>query len=176
MTKTSMIYRVYLDGEITEESARDAIQELREIDTEDPTATIEYTINSLGGSMYDGTAIFSELRSMSKRGGGSHPLVTVARGMVGSVTSLIYQAGDERVGGELDIFLMHEPALSHDGMYVTEVQQRVYAANEWVRKYIDVMMERAAVEREFLEELVGPCDRIVSMEEAIEYGLADRIG
>lgn len=174
MTDDTMFYRIYLDGEITEKKARKVIEELYWASSEYPFCTIEFVINSQGGNMYDGTAIYSELYSMSQQGGGDHYVITKARGMVGSVATLIFQAGDERVGGTMDALVFHEPTMHFDYAYLSEVQERVLGCHQFVQAFLDVVEARGA-DRDVMSGRIGPADVIIRMPEAIELGLADRI-
>lgn len=167
--------RVLLTGEITEETAEKAISDLYEAHQYSPACPLEFVINSQGGHLTDGTCIYSELRSMSVRGGGKHHVTTVVRGMCGSVATLILQAGDERIGGPQDLLVLHETSTGFDSEYISVVKQHIRNLEAWDEMYLDVLMERAKQPRNVIAELSGPFDRHVYMEEAVALGLADRV-
>ena len=65
-----------------------------------PDAAWEVCLNTEGGNMEAGTAIYSELVSHSVRGGGTHHVTTRVRGQAASCGALILQAGDRRIAGQ----------------------------------------------------------------------------
>lgn len=167
--------RVYLDGSICEKTARRTIANLHEIHAADEHAPIEFIINSQGGVLVDGTAIYSELAAMSLRLGGTHHITTKVRGMCASVATVIYQAGDVRSGGALDIFVFHEQMFHFSGEWLSDAAQRVSDAMKWEDKFLDILMERATAPRNIIAALTGPKDRVLLMHEAVALGLADSV-
>lgn len=172
---TLVVQRVLLNGEVNEETAKRVLDELHEAHQYHPAAPLELVINSQGGHLTDGTAIFSELRSMSLRGGGKHHVTTKVRGLCGSVATLILQAGDERVGGPQDLLIMHETSTCIESEYISVVKQHIKNLEAWDEMYLSVLMERAKQPRNVIDGLSGPFDRHVYMEEAVYLGLADRV-
>ena len=65
--------------------------------------TIDVRINSYGGSVYDGLAIYNALRSHGAK------IRTFNEGIAASIASLIYMAGDERVMAENAQLMIHAP-------------------------------------------------------------------
>lgn len=116
------LQRFNLFGYLNDEVAKAMIEALWEQDNEDQTAVWEVCINSEGGDMEAGTAIFSELRSYSLRGGGNHHVITRVRGQAASCGSLILQAGDTRIAGKMDAIMLHEPLLSFEDATVGRVK------------------------------------------------------
>lgn len=169
------VYRVYLDGEIDEDKAREVIADLHYASTEYPGCEIEFLINSIGGCVPDGTAIYSELRAMSHRGGGNHFVTTKVRGVAASIATLIFEAGDKRVGGPLDVLLYHEPKICATNEFVSSVAQRIADNDSWELACLDIMMERATAHRSLIADLTGPVDREVLIPEAVSLGLADEV-
>lgn len=167
--------RVFLNGYVDEENATKVLADLHEAHQYSQNCPIEFVINSQGGHISDGTAIYSELRSMAERGGGTHRVTTKVRGLCGSIATLIYQAGDERVGGPLDFFVMHESMICCEGEFLSAVRARLKGQEAWDDMYLDVLMERAKQPRSIIDALSGPFDRMVPMEEAVRLGLADRV-
>lgn len=172
---TGTARRVRLSGYINEKKALSVIGSLQRIDGETPTAPIEVVINSGGGEIPSGAAIHSELRSLSLRGGGTHHVTTRVRGLCGSIATLVFEAGDERVGGPLDILIYHETRLSFCDEFTSNVRQCLESAEAWDEAYYDALAQRAKVSRDEIKALSGPFDREVLIPEAVEFGLADRV-
>lgn len=176
MTDDEIVYRVNLDGgEIDEEKAREVITELHYASTEYPGCQIEFVINSPGGAIEDGSAIYSELYAMSHRGGGEHYVTTKIRGKCASMATVIFQAGDWRVGGALDRLVFHEAKVCAHNEFVSDVLRDIADIEAWEVVCLDILMTRAKVERWEIDALTGPRDRQVMMPEAIRLGLADEI-
>lgn len=166
---------VLISGEIGEKKARRIMEALHFIHDESPTAPIEVIISSRGGTVSDGTAVYSTLAAMSERKGGSHHITTVARGVCASISTLIYQAGDVRTGGKADMFIFHEPTMYFHGEWLSDAVQRVQDELKLQETAVDIFMERATAPRSIIEHLEGPKDRVILMHEAVALGLADKV-
>lgn len=166
---------VLISGEIDEEQARHLMESLHYIHEESPTAPIEVIISSRGGTVGDGTAVYSTLAAMSERKGGTHHITTVVRGQCASIATLIYQAGDVRTGGKADSLLFHEPMMYFHGEWLSDAVQRVQDELKLQAMTFDVFMERATAPRSIIEKLEGPKDRVILMHEAVALGLADKV-
>lgn len=166
---------VLISGEIDEEQARTLMESLHYIHDDSPTAPIEVIISSRGGTVSDGTAVYSTLAAMSERKGGSHHITTVVRGLCGSIATLVYQAGDVRTGGKADMFIFHEPTMYFNGEWLSDAVQRVQDELKLQAMAMDIFMERATAPRSIIEHLEGPKDRVILMHEAVALGLADMV-
>jgi len=92
---------VYLFDEISwfGVSADKFVKELQNI----TAGTIHVRINSPGGSVFDGTAIYNALKQHSAR------VIIHVDGLAASIASVIVMAGDEVVMGEGSYLMVHEP-------------------------------------------------------------------
>lgn len=66
---------------------------------------IRVRINSIGGDLYEGTAIYSELRRYAKENNAK--VTTLAEGMCASVATVFFLAGDERIVTEFTQPFVH---------------------------------------------------------------------
>lgn len=165
----------HISGGIDEKKARKTLDHLTWMDAEAPTADWEITLSSPGGSMDSGSAIYNALYHYSTRGRGAHHITTKVRGEAASVASLIFQAGDYRVGGKMDMIHMHEPTLSIYEAPLRNVKEHVAQCEKWVTLYVDAVLARSNMPRgEFMKRLVGH-EWMMFMEEAISHGFADAI-
>lgn len=170
------IVRFNLFGYIDADMSRDLIELMWERDAEDPRSVWEFVINTEGGDMESGTAVFSELRSYSQRGGGQHLVLTRVRGQAASCGSLILQAGDFRTAGAMDYIMLHEPLMSFQDATLQRVRDELDQAESWTENYLDVLMERATKGRQFYAENISVGrDWWVSARDAFEYGLIDEV-
>ena len=79
--------KVFLWGPVDETSARDVITRLTFLDTEDPEKEIFLYVNSPGGTMHDGLAIYDAIQAVSSS------VCTVTVGLAASAGSLIQACG-----------------------------------------------------------------------------------
>jgi ATP-dependent Clp protease protease subunit len=88
----------YWDG-ITPQSVSKALQDADGV-------PLEVWINSPGGSVFDGWAVYQQLRDYSWR---HAPVTTHAAGLAASIASAIYLAGDRRTIGTGSHVMIHRP-------------------------------------------------------------------
>lgn len=169
------VFRFNLFGYVDEEAAATMINTFWEYDKEDPDAMWELCLNTEGGDMEAGTAIFSELASHSLRGGGTHHVVTRVRGQAASCGSLIMQAGDHRTAGRMDYIMLHEPLMTFSDANMRRVMDELSQAQSWTENFLDVIMERATESREFFAQRICGRDWYVSGSEALRLGLIDEV-
>jgi ATP-dependent Clp protease, protease subunit len=170
-----VVTRFFLHGYISDAIASSLLEDLYHTDIDDPVAGWEIVLNSEGGDMAAGTAIFSELRDYSLRGGGAHEVTTIVRGQAASCASLILQAGDWRVAGPLDYIMLHEPLISLTDQYLSIARDEMRQASAWVKNLTDIFMERATIDRStFTEHLLGH-DWWLDSQEAFSVGFIDEI-
>lgn len=169
------IVRFHLFGYLDEEAASEFIQSMWEQDCEEPQSVWDVVLNTEGGDMEAGTAIFSELRAHSERGGGSHYVITHVRGQAASCGSLILQAGDYRTAGKMDYIMMHEPLITFQDATLQRVRDELAQADSWTSNFLDVICERGTTGRDFFAQKIAGRDWWLSSCEALELGLIDEV-
>lgn len=169
------VVRFHLFGYIDAAAAAEFIQSMWEKDGEDTGAVWEIVLNTEGGDMEAGTAVFSELRSYSERGGGSHYVITRVRGQAASCGSLILQAGDYRTAGKMDFIMLHEPLITFQDATLQRVRDELAQAESWTKNFLDVVVERGSQGREFFAKSISGRDWWMSAAEALKYGLIDEV-
>lgn len=132
-------------------------------------ATIEVQINSPGGNVFDGMAIYNALRTHPAR------IVTRVDGLAASAASVIAQAGDERIMLEGTTMMIHEawgvsvgPAAEHREFADLLEQQNTNIANVYASAAAGV----TDVDR-FLELMAA--ETWLTASEAVDLGLADSV-
>ena len=80
--------KIFLWSDVNDESARGIVTRLLSLDTEDPEKEIVLYINSPGGSVHDGMAIYDAMRAIKA------PVSTVCIGMAMSMGSFLLSAGE----------------------------------------------------------------------------------
>lgn len=169
------LHRAFLIGEISEEAVAELMRELHEVDDKWPECDIELVINSQGGSIIEGLALYSTLVPLSERGDGSHILTTKVRGLAGSMATVILQAGDWRVSGKADITVWHEAKMGFEVDYVSEIRRELNAWSAQDRLLEEIIQERSGIDPAMLAELHQPHDTILSATDALALNLIDEI-
>lgn len=159
---------VELVGEVDADSANALIRQLRYLQREDPGAWVTLYINSPGGSVDSGMALYDVMQAVSC------PIRTVCVGLAASMAALLFVSGAERGMLPHSRLMIHDPlivqtggsalklkAVSDDLMETRQIIARVIA--EHSGKSMDEVLAKTA------------SDSYFRAEEAIGFGLADQI-
>lgn len=131
------------------------------------TATIELHINSNGGSVKEGVAIYNQLRQKSCK------KVGYVDGVAYSVAFLILQACDERIMGLGTSALIHNMWMSVDGNS-KELRKAADDLDTLMESNRQIFMERSNLEEQQLIEMME-AETFLTPDKAMEYGLIDRV-
>lgn len=93
-------------GEVTPESAYALTRQLRWLEREDGAAEITLLINSPGGDVRSGLALYDVMKSLSC------PVRTVCMGMAGSMAAILFAAGNRREILPHGCVMIHDPLIS----------------------------------------------------------------
>jgi len=145
------------------------VAQLLYLQREDPDRQINMYINSPGGVVYAGLAIYDAMQQISS------PVSTVALGITASFGTVLLTAGEKNLRYALPnaTIHMHQPLGGAQG----QASDIVIQANEIMRlkeKLNNILLKHTGQEREILER---DTDRDVyfSAEQAVEYGLIDSV-
>lgn len=97
---------IYCTGEINAETADSIIVQLHFLAMEDPKGEIVMYINSPGGEVSGGLAIYDTMRGISA------PVRTVCAGTAASMAAILFAAGDQRE------IMPHARVMIHDPLNV----------------------------------------------------------
>lgn len=160
---------VFLGGEIEDNMANLVVAQLLFLEMEDPDADISLYINSPGGSVTAGMAIYDTMQYIK-------PAVrTVCVGMAASMGAFLLMAGEK--GKRLALpnaeVMIHQPLGGAQGQ-ATDVAIRA----EWLmrtKKKMTAMM--AEMTGQPLEKLQQDCERdyFMTAQEALDYHIIDEI-
>lgn len=132
-----------------------------------PVKVINVRINSYGGEVFDGIAIYTQLKAHSAR------IVVHIDGVAASIASVIAMAGDEIRISEAAFVMIHNPA----GVCFGEAADMRQMADmlEKVRgSVIDVYVERTGMTAEALIPLLD-AETWFTAQEALDHGFADEM-
>ncbi len=114
-------------GEITRESVYSLILQLRYLQQADPEREITMYINSPGGSVTDGLALYDVMAGISC------PIRTVCVGMAASMGSLLFAAGNKRDILPHATVMIHDPlttGISGSALSVNQASMRLMETRE----------------------------------------------
>ena len=131
------------------------------------TATIELHINSNGGSVKEGVAIYNQLKQKNCK------KVGYVDGVAYSVAFLILQACDERVMGLGTSALIHNMWMSVDGNS-KELRKAADDLDTLMESNRQIFLERSNLEEQQLIEMME-AETFLTPDKAMEYGLIDRV-
>lgn len=155
-------------GEITRESVYSLILQLRYLYSADPEKEITMYINSPGGSVIDGLALYDVMAAVSC------PIRTVCVGMAASMGSLLFAAGNQR-----DI-LPHAKVMIHDPL-TTGISGSALSVEEAGKRLMETREITASIlaghTGHSIEEVYEKTkkDSYFNAQEAVDWRLADRI-
>ena len=160
---------VFLGSAINDDVANVVIAQLLFLQAENPERDINIYINSPGGSVYAGLAIYDTIQYLTA------PVATICMGMAASMGAFLLAAGEKGKRSALpnSRIMIHQPSGGSQGTAAdVEIQAReiLYARerlNHLLANHTGQPVER-------IEEDVDR-DRYMSPNEALEYGLIDRI-
>jgi ATP-dependent Clp protease, protease subunit len=160
---------VFLGGAIDEEIANLVVAQLLHLEAEDPDKDIQLYINSPGGHVYAGLAIYDTIRFIKP------DVATTCCGIAMSMGSLILAGGAEGKRAALpnSRILIHQPSGGFQGQQ-TDIQIHAKEALELRRRVEEIYALHTGRTREQISDDLER-DRFFTPDEARDYGLVDRV-
>lgn len=162
---------ILLEGEVHDQMANLIVAQLLYLESEDSNKDISLYINSPGGSVTAGMAIYDTIQFITP------DVSTIVMGQACSMGSLLAQAGakNKRLILPNARHMIHQPSGGARGQ-ATDMEIQVKEILEMKRNLTNIYVKHNSKGKTF-EELTNDMerDRFMSAEEAVEYGLADRI-
>ncbi|KAI0998548.1 hypothetical protein K3495_g9648 [Podosphaera aphanis] len=162
---------ICLNGEVDNSLSASIVAQLLYLESESPNKTITMYINSPGGSVTAGLAIYDTMNYIQS------PVSTVCVGQAASMGSLLLVGGEKgkRFSLQNGSVMLHQPS----GGYHGQASDVSIHAEEIlrVRKNINRIFQ-SHMTKEFSMEEIGRLmdrDKFLSAEEALEMGIIDQI-
>ena len=160
---------VFLGGEINDDTANLVVAQLLFLEMEDPDSDISLYINSPGGSVTAGMAIYDTMQYVQP------DVVTVGMGMAASMGQFLLTAGakGKRYITPHTRVLMHQP-LGGAGGTATEIRINADLILKMKQELAEIIAENTG---KSVEQIIEDSDRDnwFSAQEALEYGFVDHI-
>lgn len=159
---------VYFFADVDADSVCEAIMHLQHLESDKSNRPIQFIICSDGGNCYDGLALYDKLRSSD------HQIVTVATGLVASMGTCIFLAGDERYATENARFMVHQ--VSTGGEYRLQDAKIDIAETETLEEImLDINADRTDKSLKSLKNDRKNGDTYFGAEKALEDGYIERV-
>jgi ATP-dependent Clp protease, protease subunit len=160
---------VFLGGQVNEETANLIVAQLVHLESDDPDKDIHLYINSPGGSIYAGLAIYDTMQFIRP------DVQTICYGIAMSMGSLLLAGGTpgKRLSLPNSRILIHQPSGGFEGqstdieIHAREVLALRARIDELYAKHTGQEIERVHSDMER--------DRFFTGAEAVGYGLVDRV-
>lgn len=160
---------IFLSGEVTDDSASLIVAQLLFLESEDPSKDIQLYIDSPGGSVPAGLAIFDTMNYIKC------DVATTCIGMAASMGAFLLAAGEKgkRYALPNAEVMIHQPLGGAKGQ-ATEIQiaaEHILKTRERLNR---ILAERTG---RTVEEIAAATERdnFLSAQEALEFGLIDSI-
>lgn len=160
---------IMLSEEVNDTTASLIVAQLLYLEAQDPDKDIQMYINSPGGSVTDGMAIFDTMRYVKPK------IRTVCLGMAASMGAFLLMAGEPgmRLALPNSEVMIHQPSGGASGQ-ATDVQLHAQWLLRTKGKMNKLMSEMTHQPLERIERDVER-DYFMTAEEALAYGIIDEI-
>ena len=163
--------KIFLWGPVTDESAKDLCEKLLYLESTGPGKEITFYMNTPGGSITAGMAVFDVMKLISS------PITIVVTGMAASMGSILLCAAAK---GRRLIYphgrvLIHQPLIS--GRFIGPATDINIQAMEMEKIRGELNLILADASGQPIEKISRDSDRdfYLNAKEAVAYGLADKI-
>ena len=159
---------VELVGEVTPEAVNALVRQLRHLQRQDPEGEITLYINSPGGSVDSGMALYDVMQAVSC------PVRTVCVGLAASMAALLFVSGQRRDMLPHSRLMIHDPLILQTGGSALKLK----AVSD------DLMETRQIIAKVIADHSGKPMEEVLAKtatdsyfraEEAVAFGLADQI-
>ena len=163
--------KIFLWGAVTDETAKDITEKLLYLEATAPGKEITFYINTPGGSITAGMAVYDTMKMISS------PVSIVVTGMAASMGSILLSGAAK---GKRFLYpharvLIHQPLIS--GRFIGPATDINIQAQEMEKLRTELNQILATASGQPMEKISRDTDRdfYLNAHEAIEYGLADKI-
>ena len=160
---------IFLSEEVNDTTASLIVAQLLYLEAQDPDRDIQFYINSPGGSVTAGMAIYDTMKYIKC------DVATICVGMAASMGAFLLSAGTKgkRMALPNAEIMIHQPSAGTQGQ-ITDMaihMKRLQIIKERMNR---IMAENTG---RSIEEVTAACERdnFMSSEEALAFGLVDRV-
>ena len=162
---------ILLEGEVHDQMANLIVAQLLFLESENPDKDISLYINSPGGSVTAGMAIYDTMQFIKP------DVTTIVMGQACSMGSLLAQAGakDKRMILPNARHMIHQPSGGARGQ-ATDMEIQVKEILAMKKSLTQIYVDHNSAGKSF-KDLAKDMERdyFMSAQEAVDYGLADKV-
>ena len=160
---------IFLSEEVNDTTASLVVAQLLYLEAQDPDKDIQFYINSPGGSVTAGMAIYDTMQYIKC------DVATICVGMAASMGAFLLSAGakGKRMALPNAEIMIHQPSAGTQGQ-ITDMaihMKRLQTIKERMNRIMSENTGRS------IEEVTAACERdnFMSAQEAMEFGLIDKV-
>ncbi|MDJ0707987.1 MAG: ATP-dependent Clp protease proteolytic subunit [Leptolyngbyaceae cyanobacterium MO_188.B28] len=161
---------IFLTEEVTDGIANAIVAYMLYLDSDDQTKPIYLYINSPGGSVTAGMAIYDTMQYIKSE------VVTICVGLAASMGAFLLTAGSrgKRLALPHARIMIHQPLAGVGRRQATDIEIEAKQILQVRRQLNDLLAQHTGKSIEQIEKDTDR-DYFLSAEEAVEYGLIDRV-
>ena len=160
---------IFLSEEVNDTTASLIVAQLLYLEAQDPDKDIQFYINSPGGSVTAGMAIYDTMQYIKC------DVATICVGMAASMGAFLLSAGTKgkRMALPNAEIMIHQPSAGTQGQ-ITDMAIHLKRLETIKARMNRIMAENTG---KSIEEVTAACERdnFMSSEEAMNFGLIDRV-
>ena len=160
---------IFLGEEVNDTSASIVVAQLLYLEAQDPDKDIQMYINSPGGSVTAGMAIYDTMQYIKC------DVSTICVGLAASMGAFLLSAGTKgkRIALPNAEIMIHQPSAGTQGQ-ITDMAIHLKRLETIKQRMNQIMADNTG---HSLEEMTAACERdnFMTAEEAVEYGLIDKV-
>lgn len=163
--------RIYLSDAVDNESSADIIRKLWYLELTDPGKPIYFIINSPGGSVDSGFAIWDQVKMITS------PVITIVTGLAASMGSILSLCASpkKRFATPNSRIMIHQPMIG--GVIQGQATDLEIQAKEMLKTrnaLVNIYVVATGKSAEVIEKAIDR-DTWLSAQEALDFGLLDGI-
>ena len=160
---------IFLSEEVNDTTAALVVAQMLYLEAQDPDKDIQFYINSPGGSVTSGMAIYDTMQYIKC------DVSTICVGMAASMGAFLLAAGTKgkRIALPNSEIMIHQPLGGMQGQ-VTDIQIHAQRLGEIKKKLNEILAERTGKSYEAISRDTER-DNFLTAQQALDYGLIDRV-
>ena len=160
---------IFLTGQIDDNIASLICAQLLYLESENPKKEIAFYINSPGGLVLSGLAMYDTMQYISS------PIMTICVGQAASAGSLLLTAGTKGIRYSLpnSRIMVHQPSGAFQGQ-VTDIEIHASEIIKTKKQLNKIYAKHTGNKYDKIAEVMER-DRFFSANEAVEFGLIDKV-
>ena len=160
---------IFLSEEVNDTTASLVVAQLLYLEAQDPDKDIQFYINSPGGSVTAGMAIYDTMQYIKC------DVATICVGMAASMGAFLLSAGTKgkRMALPNAEIMIHQPSAGAQGQ-ITDMAIHMKRLQTIKERMNRILAENTG---KSVEEVTAACERdnFMTADEALEFGLVDRV-